>query len=91
MPKPVEEKIGSIILPEQKKDADKWATQEGRIIAIAPFAFTYVTKEEWADHPKPKVGDSVLFAKYAGMRRTGKDGKDYLIMADKDIIATIEE
>lgn len=89
-PKPVEEKIGSIIIPDQKKEHDKYATTEGRIVAISHLAFTYATAEEWGDK-RPKAGDRVLYAKYAGVHVKGRDGKEYLLVNDKDICATIEE
>lgn len=88
-PKAVEEKTaGGIILPDQKKESDKYATTEGRIVAVAPLAFTYAREEEWEGQPKPAVGDWVIFAKYAGLRVTGNDGKDYLLLNDKDIAAS---
>lgn len=91
-PKPVEEKKGSIFLPEQVKEQDKYATTEGVLLATAPAAFKFITEEEWGTGKPPQVGDRVIFAKYAGLRVTSKrDGKDYLLMADKDILATIED
>ena len=89
-PKPVETKIGSIIIPDQIKEHEKYATTEGRIVAISHLAFTYATPEEW-DGKKPKAGDAVLYAKYAGVRVKGRDGKEYLLVNDKDLVATIEE
>ena len=90
-PRQVEEKVGSILLPEMKKEADKWATTEGRIIDMSPAAFNFITDEEWKGH-RPISGQTVIFAKYAGLRVTSKrDGKDYILLKDKDIIATIEE
>ena len=92
-PDPVEEKTkGGIILAAQTAEAEKYATTQGRIIAMAPAAWTFIDKAEWGDGKPPSVGDRVIFAKYAGLRVTSKrDGKDYLLMADKDILATIEE
>jgi co-chaperonin GroES (HSP10) len=89
LPKPVEEKIGSILLPEAKKEADKFATQEGTILAVSPLAFSFATAEEWGD-AMPKIGDRVIFAKYAGLRRKCKDGVDYVVMKDEDIIAVVD-
>lgn len=89
-PKPVEEKRGSIIIPEKTRDSEKYATTEGRIVAISPLAFTYVTPEEWAGL-KPKPGDAIIYAKYAGVHVKGRDGGEYVILNDKDIVATIEE
>lgn len=89
-PKKVEEKIGSIIMPDQVIDGEKYATIEGTIVAMSHLAFTYATAEEW-DGKKPAPGDRVIFAKYAGVRHKAKDGQEYLLVNDKDIVATIEE
>ncbi len=86
-PKAVEEKTaGGIIIPTQKQDSEKYATTEGRMIAVAAGAFKYLEEDEWEDR-KPGLGDWVIFAKYAGLRVTGNDGKDYLLLNDKDICA----
>lgn len=89
-PKAVEAKIGSIIIPDATKDSEKFAQIEGLLIASSPHAFSYVTDEEWGDG-KPKPGDKILYAKYAGVRVKGKDGKEYVIAKDKDVCALIEE
>lgn len=90
-PKPVEERSkGGIIIPDMTKDSEKYASIEGRIVAISHLAFTYATPDEWGAH-KPKAGDQVLYAKYAGVRVKGKDGKEYVLVNDKDICATIDE
>lgn len=89
-PKPIEQKIGSIIIPETTRDAEKYAAIEGRIVAISHLAFSYATADEWAGK-KPAPGQAVLHAKYAGVRVKGKDGREYLLVNDKDVIATIEE
>lgn len=91
LPSPTEEVTkGGIIVPIDKVDKDKYATTDGVLVAMSHLAFTYVTDEEWGDH-KPKPGMKVVFAKYAGSRRKGKDGLDYLLINDKDVVATIEE
>lgn len=92
-PKAIEEKIGSIIMPDQVKDQEKFAQVEGTIIAASPLAFSYATAAEWAaaGAEKPKPGQRVLYAKYAGVRVKGKDGKEYLLVNDKDLTATIED
>ncbi len=90
-PKPVEEVTkGGIILATQTTDNEKYAQTEGTIVAISHLAFTYATPEEWGDK-RPKPGDRVLYAKYAGLRVKGKDGKDYILANDKDVCAVIEE
>lgn len=89
-PKPIETKIGSIIIPIETQDKEKYAAVEGRIVAVSHLAFSYATPEEWGGK-KPGPGQQVLHAKYAGVRVKGKDGKEYLLANDKDILALIEE
>jgi co-chaperonin GroES (HSP10) len=92
-PTPIADKIGSIIIPDQAKETEKYAQIKGRIVARSPLAFSYATPEEWEANKarKPEAGDLVLYAKYAGVRVKGKDGQEYLLVNDKDITATIEE
>lgn len=93
-PKPAEEVTkGGIIIPTATKDSEKFAQTEGVIIAQSPLAHSYATSKEWAavGASKPKPGDRILYAKYAGAWVKGKDGAEYLLIQDKDICATIEE
>ena len=84
---PVEiEKVtkGGIILADQVIEKEQAAAVHGRILAASPLAFTY---DDWPVEQRPKVGDRVVFAKYAGMVVTGADGKSYRLVKDKDICA----
>lgn len=87
-PKAVEEKIGSIFIPEPAREREQHAQMEGEIVAVSPVAFTY------ADWPEgvtlPRIGDRVLFAKYAGAIVKGRDGAEYRIINDKDVAAVLE-
>lgn len=65
-----------IIIPDTAKEKP----QKGTIIAVG---------EGSKDKPVTvKVGDSVLYGKYAGTEIT-IDGKEYLIMRNSDIFGTI--
>jgi chaperonin GroES len=76
-PQEAEEKTASgIIIPDSAKEKP----QKGTVVAIGPG-----TKDEKME---VKVGDSVLYGKYAGTELT-LDGKDYLIMRQSDIVAII--
>lgn len=87
-PKAVDEKTkGGIIIPDESKDREQFAQMEGELIAISPLAFTY---DEWKTGKPPKIGDRVLFAKFAGAKVTGKDGIDYRLCKDKDVGAVLE-
>jgi co-chaperonin GroES (HSP10) len=84
---PVKEMIGSIIVPEMRKERDMHMETRGSIVAMSPLAFTY---EEWpAGSRIPKVGDRVAFAQHAGAFIDGADGKKYRVLKDKDILAVL--
>lgn len=86
----VDEKTkGGIILPDEHKDREQFAQMQGTLVAISPLAFTYADKNDWGDAAKPKPGDKVLFAKFAGAAVKGKDGNDYRLVNDKDIAAVL--
>ena len=76
-PSAAEEKTASgIIIPDTAKEKP----QKGTVIAVGPG-----TKDE---EMQVKVGDIVLYGKYAGTELT-VDGKDYLMMRQSDILAII--
>jgi len=76
-PAPAEEKtMGGIIIPDTAKEKP----QRGTIIAVG---------QGKKDEPMTvKVGDKVLYGKYAGTELS-LEGKDYLIMRESDIVAII--
>ena len=88
-PKPVEEKVGSIILSIDKGMEER-AQVLGTIVDIGEdFAAAYDPKSKfWG----LKVGDSVFYAKYAGKWVQDPDSKEeLLIMNDEDIVAVFRE
>ncbi|MFN5252025.1 MAG: co-chaperone GroES [Bacteroidia bacterium] len=76
-PTPAENKTASgIIIPDTAKEKP----MRGTVVAAGPGK---------PDEPVTvKVGDVVLYGKYAGTELT-VDGKDYLIMRESDIFAII--
>jgi chaperonin GroES len=86
-PKKVDEKTkGGIIIPDESKDREQFAQMEGTLVACSPLAFTY---DDWKSASPPRVGDRVLFAKFAGAKVTGKDGEEYRLINDKDCAAVL--
>lgn len=80
----VEEKINGIFLPDT---AVKEKPQQGKVLAVG--------RGKYSDNgtlikPEVKVGDEVIFAKYSGTP-VKHQGKDYLILSERDILATIEK
>ncbi len=86
----VDEKTkGGIIIPDEHKDREQFAQMQGTLVAVSPLAFTYADEASWGEAEKPKPGDKVLFAKFAGAVVKGMDGKDYRIVNDRDVAAVI--
>lgn len=76
-PKPAEEKTaGGLFIPDTAKEKPL----EGVVVA-AGVGTSEITMEV-------KVGDSVLYGKYAGTEIT-VEGKEYLIMRQNDVLAII--
>lgn len=77
LPNPAEEKtVGGLIIPDTAKEKPL----VGKVVAVGPG--TSEIKME------VKVGDQVLYGKYAG-QEISVDGTDYLIMKQSDIFAII--
>lgn len=75
---------GGIVLPDTAKEKP----QEGEVIAIGKGK----TCEDGTIKPlEVKVGDRVLFAKYSGTEVTTKEGDEYLIVKEEDILAIIKK
>ena len=82
-PTPREEMTKSgIVLPDTAKEKP----QEGSVIAVGPGAFDNDGKCIAID---VKVGDKVLYAKYAGTEFK-VDDEELLIVSQKDILAVVE-
>lgn len=91
LPTEVADKIGSVHIPQEYQAREQFAAQDGTIVAVSPLAFSYASKEEWerVGAEPPKAGDSVVFAKFAGLTRKGADGKTYRIVNDKDVVVVL--
>jgi chaperonin GroES len=77
-PAAAEEKTsGGIIIPDTAKEKP----QKGIIAAVSK-------KDEDGNEPTVKVGDTVLYGKYAGTE-ISVEGGDYLIMRESDILAIV--
>ena len=78
-----EEKTKSgIVLPDTAKEKP----QEGTIEAVGTGRYNERTGERIA--LDVKVGDRVMYAKYAGSE-VKIDGQEYLILSEKDILAVV--
>jgi len=74
---------GGILLPDTAKEKP----QEGEVVAVGKGK----TDEGGTVRPlEVKAGDKVLFAKYSGTEVTTKEGEEYLIVKEEDILAVIK-
>ena len=72
-----EKTAGGIIIPDTAKEKP----QRGTIVAVSEV-------DEDGKKPAVKVGDVVLYGKYAGTE-ISIEGHDYLIMRESDILAIV--
>lgn len=80
---------GGLILADETVEKKKFARQRGTLVAASPLAFTYAT---WPDEEsKPKIGNSVVFAKYNATEFEGDDGETYWLMKDESIIGIVKD
>jgi|TARA_B110000977_G_scaffold81905_1_gene109489 co-chaperonin GroES (HSP10) len=79
----VEKTKGGIILTDSNKDSQTYLNSVGQIIAMGAECYT--------DRKKPwcKVGDWVIFGRYAGARVSVQNVK-MVLLNDDEIIATLE-
>ena len=77
LPTQAEEKVGGIIIPDTAKEKP----QRGKIVAVGNG-----TKDE---EMILKVGDEVLYGKYAGTELES-EGEKYLMMRQSDVLAVVE-
>ena len=76
-----EQQVGGIIIPDTAKEKP----QQGSVVAAGPGRTTDEGKV--VDMPV-KVGQNVIYSKYAGTEYT-EDGVDYLIVRESDILAIV--
>jgi chaperonin GroES len=77
-----EKTAGGIIIPDTAKEKP----QEGRIVAVGPGKRR---KDGRRIPPDVKVGDRVLFTRWAGTE-IKLDGREQMIMKEDDILGVIE-
>ena len=77
LPAQAEVKVGGIIIPDTAKEKP----QRGKVVAVGNG-----TKDE---EMILKVGDEVLYGKYAGTELEN-EGEKYLMMRQSDVLAVVE-
>ena len=78
---------GGILLAEQAIERQHIASQCGLVLAMGPDC--YRDRERYSKGPWCKVGDWVIFARYAGSR-IKIEGGEVRMLNDDEILATIK-
>ena len=79
-----EKSKGGIVLPDTAKEKP----QEGEVIAVGKGR---AGKDGKVIALEVKVGDRVLYGKYSGSEITTKQGEEYLIMKEEDVLAIVSK
>jgi len=74
---------GGIVLPDTAKEKP----QEGEIVAVGKGK---KLDDGSVQALEVKVGDLILYGKYSGTEISTKEGKDYLIMKEEDVLAIVK-
>ena len=80
---------GGLFLPDRVKETEDLAQVRGLLVDASPLAFNF---DDWpadALHKRPKPGDVVIYAKYAGILIKGECGREFRLCKDKDVAAVV--
>ena len=82
-----EKSKGGVLFANETIDKQQVASQCGNILAMGPQCYT--DKERYPEGPWCKVGDWVIFARYAGSRIQIEGGEVRLLNED-EVLATVK-
>jgi len=87
LPDDVEEKTASgiVVTTGMSKLREELAQVDGIVIDLGNTCYSD-QPEAWC-----QIGDKVVFGKYSGIIRKGKDGKTYRVINDLDVVALIQQ
>jgi co-chaperonin GroES (HSP10) len=77
-------KSGIILSTHSEKEREQMANTTGEVIDMGEECFDH-SPNAWC-----AVGDRIVFSKYAGLLYLGKDGKQYRLINDDNVVATLD-
>ena len=82
---------GNLFITADTQLRQQMMAETGVIVAIGEGAFKWLSDRTrpWIGRV-PEVGEHIAFERYAGREQTGLDGKQYRVMTDRVIAATID-
>ncbi len=92
LPTMEEQTKSGIIIPGMVTERERAATVVGKVLAMGDAC--YKDKTRFPGQPWCKLGDTVLFSRYAGMRFKSQDSEtgsmvEYRMLTDDGIVATV--
>lgn len=90
---PPKRTAGGIELPEEAIQTQRNMTTVGKIVGMGSLCYKTQTASglSLADEAnKPGVGDWVLFGTYAGQRVRMKNGKQFVVINDDEILGVVD-
>ena len=85
---PREKTKGGILIAQESLDKLRVATNCGYVLSMGPLA--YQDKEKYPTGPWCKIGEWVIFARYAGSRLP-MEGGEVRILNDDEVLGTIKD
>jgi len=85
---PREKTKGGILIAQESLDKLRVATNCGYVLSMGPLA--YQDKEKYPTGPWCKIGEWVIFARYAGSRLP-IEGGEVRILNDDEVLGTIKD
>jgi len=79
-----EKSAGGLYIPDSAKEKP----QEGEVVASGPGK---VTDDGKLQAMEVKVGDIVLFEKYAGSNKLKLDGTEYIIIREDEVLGILDK
>lgn len=80
---------GGILKPSSAIEKEMFGKETATIVNIGALAFTDAAGTPFPDRPKP--GDVVITAKYAGITMRDKEYNLFRFCNDKDVVAIVKE
>lgn len=81
-----EKTTGNVMLPQATVERGSMAAETGVLVELGDGAFVWNSdRSRPFAGTKPKVGERIIFEKYAGQLMIGKDGRFYRLADDKTI------
>ncbi len=84
----------SLIRPDAERDKQKYAQTRATVIAVGDMCWAearYDAERFGLSTNFPKAGDRVLVGRYTGDTHKGRDGEDYVVLNDRDVIAFLQD